>query len=356
MPGIRSTRIAVPLAFGLLLCGCLQIGPRSVRRDQFDYSTAVADAWKEQMLLNIVKLRYVDLPVFVDVSQIVSGYSLETSIEAGGSVSSGPDDSFLDVGASGTFTDRPTLTYTPKTGNDFLQALMVPIDPKAIFLLVQSGYSASFIFEWALEAVNGVRNRSMAGGRMREPDPEFVRLLELIGTAQAEGAFGVRVEETEEKKEATVVFFRRENLPSEVQEQMLQAKRTVGIPDERDRFRVVFSPVRGSDEELTVQTRSMLQILIAMATFIDAPPEHVASGRAVNGVPEPHSRAHPMRIHSGTDEPEDAFAAIRYADHWFWIENGDVGSKRSFFLVTFLFALSGASGAAGAPILTIPAG
>ena len=255
---------------------------------------------------------------------------------------------------------RPTLTYSPKTGNQFLQALMVPIDPKAIFLLVQSGYNARFLFEWAMESVNGARNRSRVGAEVRAADPGYDLLLDLFSKAQANGAFGVRVEEDagegEAKRDFTAVFFRGERFEPELQRLAEDAKELLGIAPDRQRFRVVFSPVRGAADELAVQTRSIIQVLIAMGACIEAPPEHVASGRALPGADAANAASWPLRIHSGKEEPADAFAAIRYADHWFWIANTDLVSKRAFFLVTFLFALSGNAGSEQAPVLTIPTG
>jgi hypothetical protein len=67
------------------VAGC-SIGPSTVSRDRFDYSAAIAESWKRQMLLNLVKLRYGDPPVFLDVGQVVSGYTVQSTFTALGNV------------------------------------------------------------------------------------------------------------------------------------------------------------------------------------------------------------------------------------------------------------------------------
>ena len=50
----------------LLGSGCRSIGPKKVTRDRVDHCHSLADSWKSQMLLNILEVRYLDLPIFLD--------------------------------------------------------------------------------------------------------------------------------------------------------------------------------------------------------------------------------------------------------------------------------------------------
>jgi len=180
-------KLGLCLAAAALLTGCAHLGPGTVAVDRSDYSTAIAESWKQQTLLNIVKLRYMDLPVFVDVSSMVAGYSLQSGVNIGGTESSAKavQGNFLTAGAQAIYTDRPTITYVPMTGDKFLHGLIAPIDPKNIFFMLQSGYPADFVLGLTVESLNGVRNRSVAAGALREADPEFIRVLQLLRASRS---------------------------------------------------------------------------------------------------------------------------------------------------------------------------
>src|SRR5215468_1474873 len=134
LPAMRQLlRFIWPSALVLFLAtGCAHLGPKSISVDRFDYSTAIADSWKQQTLLNLVKLRYMDLPVFVDVASVVSGYSMQTGVNVNGTLSSqgAIQGNFGAIGGQAIFTDRPTVTYVPLMGEKFLRGLITPIDPK----------------------------------------------------------------------------------------------------------------------------------------------------------------------------------------------------------------------------------
>jgi hypothetical protein len=351
--------LAAALA-GVALTGCTHLGPKTVAVDRFDYSSAIGDSWKQQTLLNIVKLRYMDLPVFVDVASIVSGYSMQTGVSINGTLSSdrAVQGNFASVGGQAIYTDRPTITYVPMTGEKFLRGLITPIDPKNVFFLLQSGYAADFILGMAVESLNGVRNRSIAGGGVREADPDFFRALALLREVQAAGAFGMRVEEDKAKGSTGVVFLRRDDVPADILEKGAEIRRLLKMPAESQRFVLTYSPARGADNELAVNSRSMLQIMQAFASHLDVPEAHLKNHSAwpsLENTVTAEGRQQGVRIHSGKDKPASAFAAVRYRDYWFWVDDGDFQTKRALTVVMFFFTLADTGSPEKLPLVTIPA-
>ncbi len=349
------------LAFTLLAAtGCKHIGPRTVAVDRFDYGTAIADSWKQQTLLNIVKLRYMDLPVFMDVASVVSGYSMQTGVSVNGTLSSqnAVQGNYASLGGHAIYTDRPTITYVPMTGEKFMRGLITPIDPKNVFFLLQAGYAADFILGMAVESLNGVRNRSTAGGAVREADPDFIRALELLREVQTAGAFGMRVEEDKVKGSTGVVLLRRDDVSPDIVEKGAEIRRLLKLPAESQKFTLTYSPSRGAENELAVNSRSMMQIMQALASHVDVPEPHLNDSSAWPS-PERASAAEgcrqTVRIYSGKSKPATAFAAVRYRDYWFWVDNGDRQTKRVISTVILIFTLADTGSPEKLPLITIPA-
>src|SRR4051812_34718325 len=98
-------RVAAACVMLMSGVGCHSLGPGTVARDRSDYSASISESWKRQTLLNIVKLRYLDPPIFVEVGQIVAGYQLQASGNLGSQVSSdrAVQGNFLSLGGAATF-------------------------------------------------------------------------------------------------------------------------------------------------------------------------------------------------------------------------------------------------------------
>ena len=355
----RQNLIAAAFVGALALTGCSNLGPKSIAVDRFDYSGSIADSWKQQTLLNIVKLRYMDLPVFVDVASVVSGYSMETGLTAGGSL---PENAALGgwtttLGGSAKFTDRPTITYVPLTGEKFLRGLITPIDPKNIFFMLQAGYPADFILGLTIEGMNGVRNRSTAGGTAREADPEFIRTLQLLREVQAAGAVGMRVEEDKAKEQTAVLFFRRDDVPADILEKTAEIRRLLKLPADQQKFVLAYSPVRGATNELAVNSRSMLQIMSAFASYLDVPETDLKEHRATPSLQTTNSadNSDPVEIKCSKEKPADSFAAVHYRNHWFWVDDRDWRTKRALTAIMFFFTLAETGDNGQLPLITIPA-
>jgi hypothetical protein len=90
---------------------------------------------------------------------------------------------------------------------------------------------------------------------------------------------------------------------------------------------------------------------------MDVPEAHLKDHSALPAFESaaPDSRRDAVRIHSGKDRPASSFAAVRYRDYWFWIDDGDLQTKRALTAVMFFFTMAGTGGNEALPLITIPA-
>lgn len=347
----------------LLACaGCASIGPPTVPRDRLDYIAAMADSWKEQTLLNVVRMRYGDAPSFVDVSSVISAYTFQGQISAGGQVSSDRTttipSALANLGGAATYSDRPTITYTPLSGDRFARALLRPIPPSAIFELVQAGYPADAVLQITLRGINGLSNRTSLGGQTRDADPQFYAVLAALRRLQLSGDVSVRIERRAGEDLGMLVLSGRRN--EEAERDLEFVRKTLGVrADEQGQINLTFGVLPRNDREVAVLSRSMLGVLLEVASGVEVPSADVASGRVAASSRRPDAtdpRDRPLvRIHSGPKPAERTYAAVRYRGAWYWIDDDDLASKRVFTFLMMFFSLAETGVAPQAPLVTIPA-
>jgi hypothetical protein len=344
------------------LSGCASIGPPTVARDRFDYIRAISDSWRAQTLLNMVKLRYGDAPVFLDVASVITQTGVQGTVAVSGTwwqnLAQLPFTSTAGLTAAGTYGEKPTVTYLPLSGEKFARNLMTPIPPAAILNFLQGGYPVDVVLRLTVHSINGIRSRFGVGARARDADPEFYSLVEKLRNIQQSGEIGLRVKKTGDQTALFIVFGKKAN-PA-IEADRIEVRKLLGLDPEATEFSVVYGSVAANDKEIAILSRSMLEILGDLGSYIDVPATDVEQKRTfpslapelVNGAPVPPL----MRIHSSPQKPDDAFAAVPYGQNWYWIDDKDFASKRLFSFIMFLFTLTDTGDKQGAPIITVPAG
>ncbi len=348
--------IVVCFAYALN-AGCSSFGPQTITRDRFDYVASISESWKRQMLHNLLKIRYADAPVFLDVTSVINSYAWEGELSLGGqSAPYGHGDSFVSLGGTGRYADKPTITYSPLIGDNFARSLMTPLPLAAILYLIQGGYPADAVLRACVNTINGLENEYGGSGNAHPGNPRFAELLEAMREAQAAGTMGLRRRSSKDA-DSLVMFFPAS--PEAIQGPTSKIQELLNLNPQVREFNVVYGSAPADNTEIAILCRSMLQVLIDFSSYIDVPALDVADGCVLVPIrTAEQERMFPpvLRVRNGTMAPSRAFVAVRYRDRWFWIEDRDVKSKTAFTFLMMMFSLTETGvQQGGAPIVTLPA-
>jgi hypothetical protein len=225
---------------------------------------------------------------------------------------------------------------------------------------MQSGWPIDLLFPLTVEAVNGLRSRVSAGANVRGGDPAFYRVIALLRKIQKSGAVGMRIVKEKDQKESTVMFFYRENITPEIEAAFGELRKLLGLRPEEREMSVTYGLIPATDREIAMLTRSMLQIMVELASQITVPPQHVVEGRTIASLSKTDNFKEELgqliKVNCSTDKPENAHTAVNYKKHWFWIDDRDFKSKRTLAFVMILFSLTESGDKEGMPMITIPTG
>jgi hypothetical protein len=335
----------------LVLAGCASVSPQHINTDRMDYGQVVADSWKRQTLLNVVRLRYADAPVFMDVSSIINSYTVGGNANAGAVLPSNTNPDVFSLGATGSWSNTPTVTYQPLLGDRFTRSLLQPIPPSSVFQLLQGGWGAKLVFPTVVGSVNGLRNASIGVAA----DPGFDELVESLSRIQRAGNIGIRVDARKDGS-GVIAVIRKNESNTELSADSRRVRELLGLEEDTSEFEIAYGLVPKNRREVAMLTRSMMEIMLQLGFGIDLPPGHAAGGRALPGQWQPgNAEANPLvRIRSGTAAPADAYAVVPYRGYWYWIDDTDIASKRTFTFLMILFSLAETGQTVAAPIVTVP--
>jgi hypothetical protein len=404
-----SLRIAFALA---VACACLTgcVGPEAVRVTRLRYNEAMRITNDEQLLINLVRLRYADSTIFIDLPTITSQFELA----AGGSDpgSAGSQTNFGIVGITGR--DSPTLSYHPRQGRELSKALLNPLSAD-VFSVVNAGARLDQLLWLTLNDINDVQNAvhgTLLVPTVPDDNSRFLRGVNLLKDIDDRGGAEIGFSTNEDtsiasdpidkiqvegkdllaaardgyvyrdKTEGTMTLYKRERglsmkvrSPFNRSAEMDEFSRLFNVAPNRNRYKIVSelepdaesSPGRPKPivdrDTIYLNLRSILQIMTFMSKGVCVPEEHLRTHNApttldANGRPfdwTSVTRGY-FRIASQKNKPRDAEVAVKYRGYWFYIPKDDVESRSILAILEVLFSLQDADDSSASPILTLPAG
>jgi hypothetical protein len=205
--------------------------------------------------------------------------------------------------------------------------------------------------------INGIRNRYGGEARAHPAEPEFYPLLEKMRRVQSAGAIGMRFKKIDKEETALMVFRAKQDAATNAL--VHDIRRTLGLDPNASEFRVVYGSVPRDDQEIAILTRSILEVIIDLSADIEVPAAHVEEKRVSPAFAETAAGEKIpslIRVRSSSEKPADAFVSVRYRNSYFWIDDRDLGSKRIFSFLMFVFTLVETGEKGTAPVVTIPTG
>ena len=408
--GLKTAWKLFPLLLILLIgSGC--VGPTALQKTRTRYNEAFRRTNDEQLLLNIVCLRYGDSPVFVDLPTITSQFEVSSRTSfTGGRDGQGPGYSNLGIGDL-FLRDAPTLSYHPREGREMAKALMTPLSTDSL-RLTRAGMNLEQLMMIVINDINDLNNAPRANEMVplaaddNDDYRHLVSLMVALADRQAIEFLNVSREEDQSDRIAVNTVYGRDLVDAAKDDMVFRSsgdsdhlqlkKKTEQLvlrikPVERESYEMQeiarllqLQPGRGEytirseyaetdpnqvpsalgEESLVVNARSVLQILTFLSKGVCVPPEHVATRVAPtitgpDGCPFDWTRvtAGQFRVYHSKHRPKDAEVAIQYKGYWFYIREDDAASKSVLTVVDLLFSLQLTDDAkSGGPVLTLPAG
>ena len=345
----------------LSLISCANLGPTTLKSERSNYNLAVQRTNDEQLMLNLVRLKYRDTPFFMEVSSVASQFSLSTSANASATLQDGVNGLF-GLGGSVGMTEKPTVTYSPLQGDQFIQRVLSPLPLQTLALLFHSGWSIERIFRLTFQRMNHLKNAPGASGPTPSIAPHYLKFASAVKhlrALQVRDAISLSYHE-ENGVPQLILHINEEDKNSEEAKQFALA---VNVEPGKTRYVLAFSPAYNRTDQIRVVTRSLLGIMFYISQAVEVPREDILQGKVTqtktvegNVFDWRKVTGDLLRIRSLSDNPQTNSMVIFYRGTWFYIDDSDLSSKSTFSLLAQIFSLQAGKIQDNAPLLTLPIG
>ena len=358
----------------LLLFGpiwCLNFGPLSLKSERSKYNMAIQKTNDEQLLLNLVRLKYRDTPFFLEVSNVASQFRMKNKVSITAQLESMVKDIF-NLGASSSYEESPTVSYTPLQGDKFVKNIMSTLPLKTITLLFQSGWSVERVFRVCFQMLGQLENAPGASGPTPKLAPQYKEFLQTVKYLQelddrdalriiyqepnGQPQMLLQVSDDAKTSKPALEFARSINSIPSINQYILTHFPT---PDQVQHFPVIMN--RG--KELRIVPRSLLGMLFYLSQSIEIPKRDLLKGKVTLTKTTKGEdfdwfevTGELLTIRSSDEKPLRATVRVFYRDTWFYIDDSDLNSKSTFSLLTQIYSLQSGSIKSTEPILTIGVG
>lgn len=405
VPPRRKHQFAFLFAWlAVAVSGC--IGPRSLELTRLRYDQAVHETSEQQWLRNIVRLRYGDLPSFMDVSAITSQFELSSR----GGLTAGQERDSANQSLFGNamlqFRDAPTLSYSPRDPTELTRVMVAPVGITALGLMANNGWGFDTVLRVMVADINGLENAPGAEQFIPEaipPPTPFAEMSRLVGQLRRERAVVLASSESSKSVSSPISASRvdgsdlvqaasnkLEYRATEQPETMILTRAELGYrltlspaaegrPDVEEMRRLLrlapghlnyevkrvdvpggidLLPLPDALDSIDVRTRTLLEMLAYLSKGVEVPDQHVCRGLVsqppgFNWTVVTQGLFH---ICSQKKRPKDAAVAIEYQGYWYFIAASDTRSKSTLALIQALFNLQLSEPKKGGPVLTLPVG
>jgi len=393
---VHKTVLNILAAVALVaLAGCASIGPSKLVDTHQGYNDAVQLTQSREMLVNIVRLRFGNPIQFLEVGQINAQFSVGVAAGGGAGNIGGSGGPVGSVSGQVSYSDSPTLTFTPQDDDQFHRDLLLPVHlyeaiaftnrggaiDKSFLALITSGINEApdvpgpngELYRKRLEAMRTLVEGDLAWiahGKRYVPKASipiavgditafdhvwatnngylWVDAEPIVGDAGRGKAFMAF-------EYHTPLLVLRDAEDPEAQEHL----RTLGLrPGLREYV------IRAVNDEIAMGApptfiylgfRSLKEIMGIVSEYVEIPPELKARGI----VPPPRyvrtgDEKLSFKVQSSKEEPQDTLYKVIVHGHWFWIDEADYQSKSVLEALYYLLQSQSGASKPGDPILTLP--